>query len=647
MLLQRLQRHRPLWITGGFLALLLVAWLAFRPGLGGTLIFDDIPNLQPWEAIGDLDSWEKVSRLAASGSSTPGRPLSLASFALDDQGWPVDIPSLKRTNLALHLLNASLVFWLGLLVFQRVSPAAGATRQAAMALFAAAVWTLHPLQVSNVSYIIQRMNLLSTFFELAGMVLFMKGRARLENAPARALILCTAAVGLLMPAAVLAKENGLLLCAFVLLLERFCFAPSPRRWWPAWKLLVLWAPLLLFAAYCVVRYKGFTSGFHIRNFDAWERLLTQGPVLVDYLGKLLHPRLHGSGLYFDNFPVSHSLLDPPGTLLAWLLIAALLALAWWCRERRKAVAFGIFFYFTGHLMESTVLPLELYFEHRNYLPQAGLWIALASLAGEAQSPRLRRTLAAAGVLLLGLLFVMTRSNATLWGDSRTQAAVWYHENPGSLRTTLAYADLLLKSGRLDELDAVLDEGRRHYPRNLAIVVSQRFVHCYWRDLPTNFDDLPAFALHADYEVASVVMLQQMQELGDLQRGQPTPPGACTPASRHQISNVFVSLMKNPPFATGRMRASLMEFIADTAVEDGRLGDAMHAYDEAFRSNPQAIYPYRQALLLQSAGLTGDALEALDRSEAALTTKQRLQFPELEPRVQTLRATLQKAQKPTP
>jgi hypothetical protein len=638
LLLSRLEQNRPAWVATAFLLLLALTWTAFRPGLGGDLIFDDIPNLQPWKDFGDLDTPEKVLGFAASGADTPGRPLSLLSFVMDDQSWKPDIHSLKRTNLALHLINTSLVLWLALLVFRRLLTTLDPQAQAVLALFAAGLWALHPLQVSNVSYVIQRMNLLSTLLELAGMVLFMHGRAALATSTARGLALCTAAAGL-MPIAILAKENGLLLCAFLLLIEGFCFAPDTRRFWRYWKLLFLWTPLVLFTVYCLVHYRGFTVGFQSRDFTAWERLLTQGPVLADYLGKLLLPRLQGTGLYFDNFPVSRSLLDPIGTLPAWLLLSGLLALAWYLRHRQKVVAFGIFFYFVGHLMESTVLPLELYYEHRNYLPQAGLWIALTGLLGQVRSTYARQMLAGTGIILLGMLLLLSRSNAALWSDSRAQSAIWYHENPGSLRSTLSYANLLLQAGQLDELDKLLEEARHNHPDSLAIVVSQRFVRCYWRDLPTRFDDLPALAERADYEIAGIMMLQQMRDIAKEQSGTLPTPDGCQPASNRQISNVFLGLLRNPLFASGRIRAGLMEFIADTAIEERDLNTAMRYYDGAFAGNPLAIFPYRQALLLESAGLPEEARTYLDISAAAVTTKQRLLYPDLERRIAELRTQL--------
>lgn len=625
------------WLPPVLVATLVAAtaW-AYLPGLGGQLIFDDYPNLMPWEALGDIDSLQKLLTFVFSGTGAPGRPLALLSLLIDDQSWSPDIYSLKRTNLAIHLLNSLLVLWLCLQLLRHLLPRASAGRQMALAFFASAIWALHPLQVSNVAYIIQRMNLLSTLLELAGMLLFLHGREQLLRHPRRALLLCSASIGLFMPAAILAKENGLLLCAFVLLIDRYCFPPADLRLYRAWKVAFLWLPLLAFLAYCLKEYEFFTLKVAIRDFTSWERLLTQGPVMTDYLAKLLLPRLSGSTLFYENFPISRSLLQPISTLATWLLILSLLGLAWWLRRRLPLVSFGLFFYFIGHLMESTLLPLELYFEHRNYLPQLGLWLAAAGLLNEAKSPRLQRALMAGGVLLVAMLAVMTRHNSALWSDPDLQVAMWYQENPGSLRSVQAYTNVLLKQGRMDEVHQVLTQGQRAAPRSLALVVSQRYVSCYLEDRPTDFADLPARARVADYDLSSTIMLERMRGY----RLEPdTPLQNCQPIDNDVIAATYHALLENPAFAVPGIYSRLNEYLAEIAVGNGDLNEAMRLYDRAFESSRNPIYPYRQATLLESAGLPADALRHLDKSEAALTGRHRLVYPELESRIRSLRATL--------
>lgn len=634
-------------LIGGFLLLLGVTLWAFAGGLGGQLIFDDRPNLLPWKHLGDIRTLRDALGFVTSGNSFPGRPLSLASFLIDDQSWAPNIAALKRTNLALHLINACLVFWLGLLLLRHLLPTHSARAQAWLALFAAAVWTLHPLQVSNVSYIIQRMNLLSTLLMLSGLLLYLHGRDLLSTRPWRAALLCSGAIGLFMPLAILAKENGLLLCAFALLVEGFCFRRAEWRWWPAWKLLFLWGPLLAFLVYILITYRFFMAPYPTRNFNAWERLLTQGPVLVDYLDKLLLPRLRGLGLYNDNFPVSRSLLSPPWTLFSWLLLGGLLALAWRLRQRLPLFAFGIFFYFTGHLMESTLLPLELYFEHRNYLPQFGLWLALAALASLAHGSRLRLALRAGGVVLLILLTGMTRHNALLWSQPALQAAMWYHDNPGSQRTTLSHANILVKQRRLDEALVVLDRGRQELPDSLIVALAQLYVRCYLQDIAVDVTGLEPLARRANYETANLEMLQMMWNTAKTAQEQVTPPGHCRPLSQEQIAAIYQALLDNPRFRPARTRATLHANLAVWAVTRRDLDEAIRQYDQAYAREPSPLYPYEQAKLLLSAGLPEPAAEYAARTRQSLTLRMQLLYPRLEAKLEMLEKALGQQQAARP
>lgn len=624
--------------AGLFLLLGLASW-TFSSGTGGDFIFDDEPNLVPWQQIGDIDSAREVAAFATSGNGFPGRPLSLVSFVLDDQSWRPDIPSLKRTNLAVHLMNGCLVFWLGLMLLRHLLPGQPPPRRALLALGVAAIWLLHPLQVSNVSYVIQRMNQLSTLLTLAGLLFYLRGREWIATRPLHGALLASVGIGLFMPLAVLAKENGLLLCGFALLAEGLCFPRSTTTWWRLWKAVFLWLPLVAFLVYCLWTLKGFTVPYITRNFNAWERLLTQGPVLVDYLGKLFLPRLQGSSLYHDNFPVARSLLDVRA-VASWLLLLALAGGAWALRRRLPVVTFGVLFFFVGHAMESTLLPLELYFEHRNYLPQFGLWLALAGLAAGLHGERLRRVLGLGALLLVLALAWMSRQNAALWSHTELQAAVWYHESPGSLRTTLTYANILVKQRRLDEANEVLTRGRQAMPDALILALSQKYVQCYLQDRPQSFDDLPALARRARYETASLEMLQPMWEVARHHPGEQAPPGRCLPASAAQLAAIYQGLLDNPRFAEARNRAKLLGNLAACAQLRGDLDATLNYFDQAFASEPNPLYPFEQAVVLLSAGLPEPALEYIGKARAALNLRWRLAYPALEANLNNLERAIQ-------
>ena len=119
------------------------------------------------------------------------------------------------------------------------------------------------------------------------------------------------------------------------------------------------------------------AGYDLRSFTLFERLLTEGRVLWFYLGLIVFPQLEHLGLYHDDIAISTGLFTPWTTLPALVGLAWLAFLSWWTRTRAPLVSFGIAWFLIGHAMESTVLPLEIAHEHRNYLPLLGILLAAA------------------------------------------------------------------------------------------------------------------------------------------------------------------------------------------------------------------------------------------------------------------------------
>lgn len=111
--------------------------------------------------------------------------------------------------------------------------------------------------------------------------------------------------------------------------------------------------------------------------------MTEARILFIYLWTLLIPYGPGLGLYHDDYIKSTGLMTPPTTLLsifAWILIIALSVLSLKVRtkifDNASYVIFGLIFFLFAHVLESSILSLELYFEHRNYLPAVGIYISL-------------------------------------------------------------------------------------------------------------------------------------------------------------------------------------------------------------------------------------------------------------------------------
>lgn len=431
-----------LWRLAAVLLVLLCAAI-YVPGLSGGFLFDDHANLPALGSFGPVDNLQGLLLYLFSGIADPtGRPLSMLSFLIDARDWPAEPFGFKRTNVCIHLANALLLVAL----LDRLGARAGLDRRHALsaAVLAGAAWALHPLWVSSVLYIVQRHALLAASFVFGGLLLWLAAERAFEARRAlRGWCLALAAIGACGLAAGLCKPNGFLLPVLALAVLPVGARPQASAGrWPRRTLLLLPAILLVAA----LAYAGLTGDAEGRRpWSIGERLLTQPRVLLDYLRLLLLPDAHSAGVFADDYRVSTSAWQPATTLpaAALVLAGAIVALRW----RRSPWACALLFFLAGHLLESTVLPLELYFEHRNYLPAALLfWPLGIALTAPGAAPRWRLAGAAAGI---GLLAGFTLMRAALWGDPLALALNWSRDYPHSARAQAHAVGELVARGHLD------------------------------------------------------------------------------------------------------------------------------------------------------------------------------------------------------
>ncbi|HZR02467.1 MAG TPA: hypothetical protein VFA81_04750 [Burkholderiales bacterium] len=461
---------------------LALTWLVYQPGLRGDFIFDDTDNLSALSEHGDLRSWADVERFVLGGISSPmGRPVALASFLLDDDGWPSEAGHFKRTNLLLHLICGLLVALLALRCLRAIQ--CPPDRTAWAAALAAAIWLLHPLLASTTLYVVQRMAILSTLFVLCGLIVHAYLRFALAKTqrPVPLLLGMAAQLAFFTLLATLSKENGALLPILTAVFEATVLAsvgtgPS-RTLYRTWLIVVLGLPALLVAAALVYSVVAFTpADAAYRGFTIGQRLLTEGRVLATYLRELLVPQLESGGLYHDDIARSDSLLSPLTTALSWALILGLVTLAWVKRRGYPLLSCAVLFFFAGHLLESTVLPLELFFEHRNYLPATLL--AIAGGAGLVQLHRARgRAGSVAAVAVIAVLSLLTWQRALLWSDTDTMFLFWAQKQPASERTQVQAAQVYLKHNLPENALSTLDRGLQTHPSSVSLLTLKLDVLC--------------------------------------------------------------------------------------------------------------------------------------------------------------------------
>jgi hypothetical protein len=478
--------HRTaLLVVCAALALIAATVLAYRPGLHGPFLLDDHASLVLLaEDERGLGQW--LERLRHAPEHVRQRVVANLSFMANQAlagAWTHHPPfPFKLGNLLLHLLCAAAAFALA----RRLALLAGAEARRALwtGLLTAGLFALHPLQLGTTLYVVQRMAQLSALFSLLAVLAYVRWRLELVRVGDVRNVVNLALVPLFALLAFLSKENGALVPLYLLAVE-LCFfrfpagafrvpgmpeaapsRPSPAggasgdapnraagaavrdggiagvsatdvraRFEMGFALLVA-GPILLGLMALPFMWGRIAGGYLMRDFSLAERLLTQIHALWHYLGLILWPRADAMGLYRDDFPV---VAAPDATTLllgAGLLLALVLALV--LRRRAPVAAFAVLWFLACHAMESSILALEMVFEHRNYLALFGPALALAfALCGRTRWPPLA---AGVAVLVLAVLAVQTHGRAQSWSSYERWLTHEAAQRPGSLR---AHTDLVL------------------------------------------------------------------------------------------------------------------------------------------------------------------------------------------------------------
>jgi hypothetical protein len=243
------------------------------------------------------------------------RYVGYLTFALNYRVHGLDPAGYHALNIAIHILNALLVYFLVRLTFR--TPFLGGPDKEGIsrliALLSGLLFVSHPVQTEAVTYIFQRFASLAVFFYLCSLVLYIKWRLGTARRPTRyrnvVFYLLSIASAIL---AMKTKENAFTLPLAITLYE-FLFFSGPARG----RLLRL-MPLLLTLLIVPSTIMGADTpageiiggiGPATRGYEQITRgsyLLTQLRVIVTYIRLLLYPA--NQNLYYD-YPVFHSLFN--------------------------------------------------------------------------------------------------------------------------------------------------------------------------------------------------------------------------------------------------------------------------------------------------------------------------------------------------
>jgi len=614
-------------ISAALGGLLLLTAAIYWPGLSGDLVLDDAVTLNPIArlAAGELLWHETLLR------HDNFRPVSMASFVANWFMTGDDVWALKLTNLVLHLVAGVLVFLIARALLAR--PVAGVDRgRHWLAIWIAACWLLAPLLVSTVLYVTQRMAILAALFTLAALLAYVHGRTRIAERRAGGVPLVVLALGLLWPLAILSKENGVLVPILIVVVELFFYAPERAASGgetdtPLRRRLIgafLAAALLVGGVLLVTSPPELRLSYEHRAFTPVERLLTEARILCDYVANLLLlPGASSFGIYHDDYAVSRGLLQPLTTLLSGLAWIAVLAAGWLTRGTRPGVLlFGAWFFLAAHLAESTILPFELYFEHRNYLPSVGIYFSLGYAAYLLLSRVSRTWLLAIALTMVPVGFgAVTYHRVLVWQSWERMLLAAASHNPDSLRVQTGLANLYANRGALDEaLVHVERAAARADAPPLGIALQTLNLHCLTRrPAPAG----PYAALGAAPPSDDFLTLNALAWLADA-----VERDACPALETERIAVALDTILENAGGVGQRGKMWLVHsHAARLLAATGRLREALAHLDRAADLAPERLGPGLLALRyrldlgeLEDARRTLDDLEARDKGRTAHRTR---------------------------
>ena len=456
----------------GLALILVTTCIVYSFGLHGPFLLDDTQNL----SMAQIPSmhWQEIWQTIWSNDSGPlRRPVSILSFILTE-AWLGSSPfDYKIVNLGLHLICGLVLFWVSCLILGRLLNKDKKQVQF-YALFITSLWLLHPLQVSTVLYAVQRMAILSNLFMLIGIGVYLTLRTSQSSKAQVPLSITLVTVWFL---ALLSKENGLLLPFYLLAFECVYVSSHPQSSKKALKGCAALCMSIVLAgfAFYIYKWSAYTIRFEEKGFTRLGYLVHQSQVLCFYLKQILMPKLSAMGLYHEDFlqksawPVWVCL-----PLLLSMMIGALLA-----ARRFPVIAFGLAWFFISHGVESTVLPLEPVFEHRNYLAVAGILIALIGVLEVARKTKaLKQGLWVLPTLVVLIYVPMTWARVDSWSSTYKFLVTAQHYHPLSARTHIEWANYLFAQGDFLSAKQSLEKAQALDANNSGPIVHELVTLCF-------------------------------------------------------------------------------------------------------------------------------------------------------------------------
>jgi hypothetical protein len=367
-----------------FITLFIIILSTYSNTFNASWHFDDEPNITDNSNLHLKElSWQNIKGTFFANAFEPGklyRPAACLSFALNYYSGKDNVFGYHIVNISIHFLAA---FFLFLLIYHTLHlpllKARYGPNSYFIALLATTLWTINPIQTQAITYIVQRMAGMAGMFYIMSMFFYLKVRAT-ETGGKKLLLLILCFFSFTM--ALGSKENAVILplslFLYEILLLQEITGQNLRR---NLRLFFIVTGAILILGFTYIYIQGgnilsFLEGYENRPFTLVQRLLTEPRIIIFYISLLLYPVSTRLNLA-HSIEISSSLFHPLSTLFSIIAIFVAISFAIHIAKKRPLISFCILFFFLNHAIESTILPLELIFEHRNYIPSMLLFVPIA------------------------------------------------------------------------------------------------------------------------------------------------------------------------------------------------------------------------------------------------------------------------------
>lgn len=615
--------------------------IIYWSGIAGPFLLDDFHNLQALGNYGGVKNWQDAKRfIFGNGSGPMGRPVVMASFLLDDFTWPVySVASFKLTNVALHLCVGLVLFLITKRLLTQEFTAEQTTADL-VSLLVFSLWLMSPIHISTVLYVVQRMAILSSFFSLLAFLFYLQFRYTSKNKlkSSSALNVCLFVVCFLL--AIFSKENALLLVPFIYICEVFLLKSLFPEYIREKAALIFFCILLTSPIWLYFTFDLWGEGYAAREFNLFERLVLQVSVLGDYIGKIILPTVERMNLFNERFsPSSISIYS--SSFLTGLLSSFVFLITFLISKlkKNKLVVFGLSWFLCFHTLESTIIPLEIYFEHRNYLPSMGLVLAIIGIIyGLLDSNFSKGLVYFFFVSIFLYLCFTTLILSKTWGDSASLYIKLTGDEPSSIRAKVTYGAYLETRNLPEFAFAEIEEAAELRPELLSLTLNKIRLICKYGLKEDISEEIKSIERSKIFDSAVIFQLKKLIQIRN--------ENCSELVNDSFIEDVFSKANQLETFEIRpKMGSQLYYLLTDFYVEKRMFNPAFQALDKAIELTPTVDLFVKKIVLLSSAGLYREALSIVPYALSADSERRRF-IPSRSAEILFLKKSLQNSLKNT-